>query len=130
MFMQSANGEIHLLPAIPDVWQTGGSITGLRAIGGFQIVSIEWKDGKVIKAVIRSTLGGNLRLRVPNAMKLSAGGVLKIATGKNSNSFFQVEETPAPVVSSKATITATALKETMLYDIATQAGKTYTFIAL
>jgi len=130
MFMQSANGEIHLLPAIPDVWQTGGSITGLRAIGGFQIVSIEWKDGKVIKAVIRSTLGGNLRLRVPNAMKLSAGGVLKTATGKNSNSFFQVEETPAPVVSSKATITATALKETMLYDIATQAGKTYTFIAL
>jgi len=61
-------------------------------------------------------------------MKLSAGGVLKTATGKNSNSFFQVEETPAPVVSSKATITATALKETMLYDIATQAGKTYIFI--
>jgi alpha-L-fucosidase 2 len=129
MFMQSANGELHLIPAIPDVWQTGGSITGLRAIGGFQIVSIEWKDGKVMKAVIKSTLGGNLRLRVPNAIKLSTGDPLKTAGGKNPNSFFEVEETPAPVISSKSTFTPIALKETMRYDLPTVAGKTYTLIA-
>ena len=76
--MQSANGEIHLLPALPDVWVAGGSISGLRAIGGFEIVRIEWKDGKVVQAVIKSKLGGNLRLRAPNAMRLETGGHLKL----------------------------------------------------
>ncbi|MCU7552273.1 glycoside hydrolase family 95 protein [Chitinophagaceae bacterium LB-8] len=128
MLMQSANGEMHLLPALPDVWQNG-SITGLRAIGGFEIVSMEWKDARLVKAVIKSKLGGNLRLRIPNAMKLSSGGVLKAATGKNPNSFYQVEDTPAPLISPKATVTPLEVKETMVYDFPTQAGKTYTFIA-
>jgi alpha-L-fucosidase 2 len=128
MLMQSANGELHLLPALPDVWPNG-SITGLRAIGGFQIISMEWKDGKVVKAVVKSTLGGNLRLRTPNAMKLSTGGALKKATGRNTNSFYYVEETPAPIISDKANTTPPELKETLIYDLPTQAGKTYTFIA-
>ena len=128
ILMQSANGEVHLLPALPDVWQNG-SIFGLRAIGGFQIVSMEWKDAKLIKVVIKSTLGGNLRLRVPNEMKLATGAVLKKATGKNSNPFYQVEETPAPIVSEKATITPLQLKETTVYDLSTVAGKTYTLVA-
>ncbi len=128
MLMQSSNGELHLLPALPDVWQHGG-IAGLRAIGGFQIVSMEWKDGKVAKAVIKSTLGGNLRLRTPNAMKLSTGGGLKKATGKNTNPFFYVEETPAPIISYKANTAPPELKETVVYDLATQAGRTYTFVA-
>ena len=127
MLVQSADGDIHLLPALPDVWQAG-SITGLRAIGGFDIVKMEWKDAKLVKVVIRSAIGGNLRLRVPNAMKLSGAGPLKIATGKNSNPFYQTEETAAPIVSPKSNITPPQLKETMLYDIATQAGKMYTFI--
>ncbi|MEO6550479.1 MAG: glycoside hydrolase family 95 protein [Ferruginibacter sp.] len=128
MLMQSANGELHLLPALPDVWNNG-TISGIRALGGFQIVSMEWKEGKVVKAVIKSTLGGNLRLRVPNAMQLGTGAVLKKAIGKNSNSFYQVEETPAPIISEKANIAPLELKETVLYDLPTQAGKTYTFIA-
>ena len=127
MLMQSANGELHLLPALPDVWQAG-SIKGLRAIGGFQIVSMEWKDTKLVKVVIKSTLGGNLRLRTSNLMRLSTGGVLKQATGRNPNPFYQVEETPAPIVSDKASITPLQLKETSVYDLATQAGKSYTFV--
>ena len=128
MLMQSANGEMHLLPALPDVWQAG-SISGIRAQGGFQIVSMEWKDGKIVKATIRSTLGGNLRLRVPNEMKLSTGGALKKATGKNSNPFYQVEEITTPIVSEKATIAPLELKATVVYDLPTQAGKVYSFIA-
>ena len=127
MLMQSADGDIHLLPALPDVWQNG-SISGLRAIGGFQIVSLEWKDGKVVKAIIKSTLGGNLRLRVPNEMKLSSAA-LKKATGKNTNSFYQVEETPAAIISDKASFAPLQLKETRVYDLPTQFGKTYTFVA-
>ena len=127
MLMQSADGDIHLLPALPDVWQNG-SISGLRAIGGFQIVSLEWKDGKVVKAIIKSTLGGNLRLRVPNEMKLSSAA-LKKATGKNTNSFYQVEETPGATISDKASFAPLQLKETIVYDLPTQFGKTYTFVA-
>ena len=54
MLMQSANGEVHLLPALPDAWPMG-SIKGISAIGGFEIVSMEWKDAKLVKAVIKST---------------------------------------------------------------------------
>jgi alpha-L-fucosidase 2 len=128
MLMQSANGELHLIPALPDVWQNG-SVTGLRAVGGFHIVNMEWKDGKVVKAVIKSTLGGNLRLRVPSEMKLSTGGALKKANGRNTNQFYQVEETPAPIISDKANIAPLQLEETVVYDLPTQPGKTYTFTA-
>jgi alpha-L-fucosidase 2 len=127
MLMQSADGNIHLLPALPDVWQAAGSVTGLRARGGFEIASMQWKDGKLVKVVIKSTLGGNLRLRVPNAMKLT-GGSLKIATGKNTNPFYETPELLPPVVSPKANITMPVLKKTVLYDISTQRGKVYTLI--
>ena len=128
MLMQSANDHIHLLPALPDMWQAG-SITGLRAKGSFEILSMEWKDAKLMKVVIRSAIGGSLRLRVPNAMVLLSGsGSLKPATGKNANPFYQTEEIAAPIVSPNTSITPFQLKETFLYDIATQVGKTYTLI--
>ncbi|WP_162794290.1 glycoside hydrolase family 95 protein, partial [Runella rosea] len=90
MLMQSADGAVHLLPALPDVWQVG-SIGGLRAIGGFEVVTMEWKDGKLTKVAMKSTLGGNLRLRAANGLKLSSGGTLKKASGQNPNPFYAVE---------------------------------------
>lgn len=129
MLMQSSDGTLHLLPAIPDVWQKQGSITGLRAIGGFEIVSMKWNDGKVSKVVIKSKLGGNLRIRVPNAMKSGTGSGLKKAAGENKNPFYQVENGASPVISSKAMIVPIELKPTLLYDIPTTAGKTYILIS-
>lgn len=128
MLMQSDDGAIHLLPALPDVLQSG-SIRGLRARGGFNILSIEWKAGKLTRLVVQSKLGGNLRLRVPNAMKFHTGAALKKASGKNDNPFYQTEEIPAPVISAKANIAAPALKQWLLYDIPTISGRTYVFIA-
>jgi len=100
----------------------------MRARGGFEVVSMEWKDAKLIKAVIRSALGGNLRLRVPNKMTLSNGDALKKATGMNPNPFYQTDETPKPIVSPTAVINPPVLKETFLYDIQTQRGKEYILI--
>ncbi|HEY5773273.1 MAG TPA: glycoside hydrolase family 95 protein, partial [Chitinophagaceae bacterium] len=128
MLMQSANGEVHLFPALPDAWPMG-SIKGIKAIGGFEIVSMEWKDAKLVKAVIKSHLGGNLRLRVPNEMKLNNGTALKKASGENKNPFFRVEEIPAPVISPKATITTPQLKESFIYDLPSQRGQVFTIIS-
>jgi len=128
MLMQSSDGAIHLLPALPDAWPSG-SIGGLRARGGFEIVELQWEDAKVVKLVIKSTLGGNLRLRLPNEMELSNGGSLKTASGKNSNPFYQMEETPEAIVSEQATIEPLELKETLLFDIPTQEGAIYTLVA-
>lgn len=129
MLMQSVDGAVHLLPALPDVWKSG-RITGLRAIGGFEVVDIQWKDAKLVKAVVRSTLGGNLRLRVPNAIRLSSGGALKKASGINTNPFYQTEEIPEPNISPGASITPPQLKETLLFDVPTQKGKVYTLVAI
>lgn len=127
MLVQSVDDNVHLLPALPGIWSSG-SVKGLRAKGGFEVVSLEWKDGKITRVVVKSTLGGNLRLRVPNTLKLKNGKGLVKATGDNSNSFFQVEEIATPVISSQANIQKPVLKETIVYDLPTQQGKQYELV--
>lgn len=124
MLMQSHDGAIHLLPALPAAWKNGG-IKGLRARGGFEIVELVWKDGKVAKLVIRSTLGGNCRIRVANELSST---ILKPANGDNPNPFFSTVPVKDPLVSEKAKIKPAKPVTTMLFDLPTTAGKTYTLM--
>ncbi len=61
MLLQSNDKVIYLLPALPAAWPEG-SVSGLKARGNYEI-SMEWKDGKLTKAVITSEKGGDVLVR-------------------------------------------------------------------
>lgn len=64
MLIQSQSNEIVLLPALPKAWPTG-SVSGLRARGGFE-VDIEWKSGQLIKARVTNVSGDGSVVRYLN----------------------------------------------------------------
>ena len=62
MRVQSHEGVIRLLPALPPDWPEG-SLAGVRVRGGF-ILCFSWKDGRVTEGTLSSRLGGTARLLV------------------------------------------------------------------
>jgi alpha-L-fucosidase 2 len=122
MLLQSHDGAIHFLPALPNEWNTG-EVSGLRTYGGFE-VSFSWENGQVQRIVIKSNLGGNCRIRVPNQVALIGG--MNPASGINPNPFFATPEIKNPIISDSTKLKPVNLKPTLLYDLPTQAGGAYT----
>ena len=122
MLLQSHAGFVHLLPALPSAWSEG-EVQGLRSRGGFVITNMKWKMGKIVSVKIKSTVGGNLRLRSNTQLKMTDGTELKLATGSNSNDLMQPYVMPKAIVANASKIPQTTLPTTYLYDIPTTAGQ-------
>lgn len=120
MLLQSHDGAIYLLPALPDEWKDG-SISGLMARGGFKI-DMNWANHKIIKLTIHSSLGGNCRLRFNQRINSK---LLTAANGTNKNRFYQVMELKKPIIKNSGKNITPSLTKTWVYDMPTRPGQTY-----
>ena len=125
MLLQSHDGAVHLLPALPDVWSKG-KVSGLRARGGF-VVDMQWADGTLQQSEVLSTIGGTLRLRsyVP-----LVGKGLQPAVGDCPNALYAPAEIKIPLQSSELKdFQPSTVRKVYEYDLQTKPGERYTFKA-
>ena len=120
MLLQSHDGAVHLLPALPDKWEEG-KVKGLVAHGGF-VVDMDWNGVQLDTAKIHSRIGGNLRLRSYVPLK---GEGLKPASGTNPNPLFLQAAIKEPLVSKEINPQYPVIPRVYEYDLATEAGKDY-----
>jgi alpha-L-fucosidase 2 len=126
MLLQSHDGAIHLLPALPAPWKEG-SVKGLVARGGF-VIDMRWKNGKLTYVKVKAKLGGNCRLRVAGTLQAKGKFTIQPATGSNPNAFYTIAAIRKPVIGEKATLKGIAINAGNLYDINTTAGMSYEFV--
>ena len=67
MLLQSQDGFVHLLPALPDKWNSG-EVSGLKARGGY-VVSASWNNNHLSSATIMPSADGVLKLRCADQIK-------------------------------------------------------------
>ena len=80
--VQSHAGEISLLPALPTTWAASGSVSGLRARGGYE-VSMKWDKGRLIYAEISNPAGGSCNVRYN-------GRVVKVTVPKDKPAIIEL----------------------------------------
>lgn len=126
MLLQSHDGAVHLLPALPAAWAEG-HVSGLRARGGFE-VDMEWAGGTLKEATVRSTIGGTLRIRSYVPLK---GKGLRKASGACPNDLFAPAEVKSPLYSPELGAKPKAnVPEVYEYDVETRPGKSYKLKAI
>ena len=120
MLLQSHDGAVHLLPALPDDWDEG-EVKGLQARGAFT-VDMKWSRGELQEAVVTSKIGGMLRLR--SYVPLSGDG-LRQATGPCQNPLLQSAVIREPLKSKELkSFDLLPVRKVYEYDIETRPGET------
>ena len=127
MLLQSHNGELTLLPALPTAWKTG-SVKGIKARGNFT-VTINWKDGKLAQTKIYSGSGGVCRISSLQPVKV-VEVKSKAAKGDNSNGLNTSYGKPLYKKNEAATLVELPVAKRYVIDFITEKGKTYTVVPL
>ncbi|WMI66212.1 glycoside hydrolase family 95 protein [Aestuariibaculum sp. YM273] len=122
MLMQSHEGAIQLLPALPSVWKEG-AIKGLKTRGGYEL-DMSWNSNRVSELKITASKDGNCRLRLESPLR---GTGLRKAKGKNDNPFFYEVTVKEPIVNNSVKLEKIKLPKYYEYDVPMKAGETYTF---
>jgi alpha-L-fucosidase 2 len=127
MLLQSHDGRVSLLPALPQDWARG-SVRGLKARGNFE-VAMDWNQGQLTQAKIFSGTGGLLRLRTLSPVKV-VEAKSRPARGNNTNQLTPDPEKPDYKNNSKTKLQPVNTNAGYVIDIDTQKSKTYTVVPI
>ncbi|MFL5811820.1 MAG: glycosyl hydrolase family 95 catalytic domain-containing protein, partial [Flavisolibacter sp.] len=127
MLLQSHDGAVFLLPALPSAWKNG-SVKGIKARGNFK-VDMQWKNGILSQAKIYSVIGGGCCIRTTTPVK-----VVEVRSseskGRSFNSLLTVYGKPPYEKSASVKLVDVDLKKTYEIYFMTEKGKTYTIMPL
>jgi alpha-L-fucosidase 2 len=125
MLLQSHDGQVSLLPALPAAW-ANGSVKGIKARGNFTVDMI-WKKGKLVQGKIVSVIGGVCKLRTNEPVKIIE---VRSTDEHNANALQTMYGKPPYQKNENAKLAEVDTSKGYIISFKTEKGKTYTVIPL
>ena len=127
MLLQSHDGQISLLPALPSAWPDG-FIKGIKARGNF-VVDLEWKNGKIKQSKIKSMIGGICRIRTEYPVKVLETKSTP-SVGEVANHLLRKFGQPPYEKNAHAELQPVKNEKDFIIDFKTEKGNTYTIVPI